>query len=347
LKALFVGAEQASSMLGINECIDAMDGCFRAMARGEAGFPPRFAMPLPSKKGALGLMPGYLAKEGVFGLKATSVFPGNAGTKYESHQGAVLIFEAEHGSLLAAVDAATVTRLRTGAASAVATMALARKGSSVLSILGSGTQAMSHLDAMAEAMPGLSKVRVWSRSRSNAEAFAEGASRRGVDAEACEGAEGAVRGADVVCTVTASTSPVLLGRWLGPGAHVNAVGASRPPARELDSDAVKMARLFVDSRESARLEADDYLVPLREGAIGEGHILGEIGEVLEGKVRGRAGDVDVTVFKSLGLAVEDLSAALLVYRRALELGAGTTVEFGAERGTGDNGPSAPPPAKDR
>ncbi|MDG6904110.1 MAG: ornithine cyclodeaminase family protein [Nitrososphaerota archaeon] len=347
MKALFVGAEEASEILGVKECIEAMDGCFRAMARGEAGFPPRLAVQLPSKRGALGLMPGYLTKEGVFGVKATSVFPGNAGTRYESHQGAVLLFEADHGCLLGAVDAATVTRVRTGAASAVATMALARKDSRVLSLLGAGTQASSHLDAMAEAMPGLSKVKVWSRGFSHARAFAERAGGQGVDIEACEGAEEAVRGADVVCTVTASTSPVLLGRWLGPGTHVNAVGASRPPARELDSDAVKMARLFVDSRESARLEADDYLVPLREGAIGEGHVLGEIGDVLEGKVRGRTGDSDVTLFKSVGLAVEDVAAALFVYRRALELGAGAVLEFGAERVAGGSGTSAPSPAKDR
>ena len=347
MKALFVGAEEASEILGVNECIEAMDGCFRAMARGEAGFPPRLAVQLPSTSGALGLMPGYLAKEGVFGVKATSVFPGNAGTRYESHQGAVLLFEADHGCLLGAVDAATVTRVRTGAASAVATMALARKDSRVLSLLGAGTQASSHLDAMAEAMPGLSKVKVWSRDVAHARALAEGAKGRGVDMKACEEAEEAVLGADVVCTVTASTSPVLLGRWLRPGTHVNAVGASRPPARELDNEAVKMARLFVDSRVSARLEADDYLVPLREGAIGEEHILGEIGDVLEGKVRGRTGDSDVTLFKSVGLAIEDIAAALFVYRRAIELGAGTVLEFGADRLSGWVGPPAPSPAKDR
>ena len=343
MKALFVGADDASRILGMKDCIEVMDGCLRAMARGEAGFPPRSVMPLQSKKGALGMMPGYLAGEGVFGLKATSVFPGNAGTKYESHQGAVLVFEADHGSLLAAVDAATVTRVRTGAASAVATRALARRGSSVLALLGSGTQALSHLDAMAEAVPGLSSVRVWSRTAANARAFVRAAAGKGVDVKACEGAEEAVRGADVVCTVTASSSPVLLGRWLGAGTHVNAVGASRPPSRELDSEAVRMSRLFVDSRVSAGLEADDYLVPLREGAVGPGHILGEIGEVLEGKVRGRTGDSDVTVFKSLGVAAEDLAAALFVYRRAGELGAGTVLEFGPER---EGGPPDGPPAKD-
>ncbi len=331
MKTLFLGAGAVSEVLGMRECIEVMDGCLRAMARGEAGFPPRFAMPHPSRRGALGMMPGYLKREGVLGLKATSVFPGNAGTKYESHQGAVLLFEAEHGSLLAAVDAGTITRVRTGAASAVATRALARKDSRVLAILGSGTQALSHLEGMEEAMPRLSAVRVWSRTQANAKRFAGSARGRGVDAEAFEGAAEAVEGADVVCTVTGSTSPVLLGRWLGPGAHVNAAGASRPPARELDSDAVKMSRLYVDSRESARLEADDYLVPLREGAIGEGHIVGEIGEVLEGTAPGRGADSDVTVFKSLGLAIEDLAAANFAYRRAAELGLGTSLEFGSER----------------
>lgn len=331
MKTIFLGARDVSSILTMRECIEVMDGCFRAMARGEAGFPPRSVMPYPTKKGVLGLMPGYLEKEGVLGLKATSVFPGNLGTRFESHQGAVLLFEADHGSLLAAVDAGSITRIRTGAASGVATRALARKGSSALAILGSGTQASSHLQAMAEVLPGLSTVRVWSRTPGNANRFAEEARRRGFDAAASEGAEGAVRGADVVCTVTGATSPILMGSWLLPGAHVNAAGASRPPSRELDTEAVKRSRLFVDSRQSATLEADDYLVPLREGAIREGHILGEIGDVLEGRVPGRTGDSDVTLFKSLGLAVEDLSAAYFVYRRAAETGAGVSMEFGSER----------------
>lgn len=331
MKALFVGAAQVSDILGVRECVDLMEGCFRAMSRGEAGFPPRSSMPSPTQKGVLGLMPGYLAREGVVGVKATSVFPGNRGTRFESHQGAVLLFEADRGTLLGVVDAGSITRIRTGAASAAATRALARRGSTVLAILGSGTQAASHLEAMAVAMPEMSAVRVWSRDPANAEKFAESARRRGFDARGCGGAEGAVRGADVVCTVTAATSPVLLGTWLTPGVHVNATGASRPSSRELDTDAVRMSRFFVDSRESARLEADDYLVPLREGAIGEGHILGEIGEVLEGKVRGRTGDSDITVFKSLGVAVEDLSAAYFVYRRATEMGTGTLLEFGSGR----------------
>jgi alanine dehydrogenase len=328
-----VGADGVSKLLGMRECVEVVDGCFRAMARGEAGFPPRFAMPYPTRTGALGMMPGYLLREGILGVKATTVFPGNLGTKFESHQGAVLLFEAEHGSLLAAVDAGAITRIRTGAASAVATRALARRGSKVLAILGSGSQAESHLDGIAVAAPGVDRVRVWSRTPANAARFAGGARGRGFDATACASAEEAVRGADIVCTVTGATSPVLMGEWLAPGTHVNAVGASRPPARELDTVAVKKSRLFVDSRESAKREADDYLVPLREGAIGEGHIVGEIGEVLEGKVRGRTGDGDVTVFKSLGVAAEDLSAAYYVYRRAAEAGAGTLLEFGSERGS--------------
>ncbi|MDG6988520.1 MAG: ornithine cyclodeaminase family protein [Nitrososphaerota archaeon] len=331
MKALFVGADLVSGILGMKDCVEVIEGCFRAMARGDAGFPPRSAMPYPSGKGVLGMMPGYLEKEGVFGVKATSVFPGNFGTRFESHQGAVLLFESDHGSLLAAVDAASVTRIRTGAASAVATRALARRSSRVLAILGSGTQASSHLEAMTTVVPGIAEVRVWSRNPANAKRFADAARGSGLEIRECQGGEEAVRGADLVCTVTGATSPVLMGRWLAPGTHVNAVGASRPPSRELDSEAVRKSRLFVDSRESAELESDDYLVPLREGAIGEGHILGEVGEVLEGRVRGRTGDSDVTVFKSLGVAAEDISAAYFVYRRASELGVGTVAEFSSER----------------
>lgn len=293
----------------------------------------RHAVPQPNRKGALGMMPGSMGKPDIFGLKAVSVFSGNLGTPFESHQGAVLLFEAEHGQLLCVADASSITTIRTAAASAVATRALAKKGVAELAILGSGTQASSHLEAMLSVQPGIRRVRVWSRNRDHAKRFAaqESSVHREIQIEATDDAKTAAQGAELICTTTGATSPILKGEWLFPGVHVNAVGASRPPSRELDTNAVAKSRFYVDSRESALNEADDFLIPKREGAVDDAHIRGEIGDVLEGKVEGRTSAQDITVFKSLGIAVEDLAAANYVYTKAPSMGIGTWVEFSPER----------------
>jgi ornithine cyclodeaminase len=264
-------------------------------------------------------------------VKAITVMPGNHGTRYDSHQGAVLLFEGEHGSLQAVFDASAVTAIRTAAVSGVATRALAREDAGDLAILGTGVQADTHLEAMLAARP-LRRIRAWSRGAEHVRAFAERAARRhDVRVEPAPSARDAVEGADLVCTVTASREPVVEAGWIAAGAHVNAVGASVKTARELDSDTVARARLFVDRRESALAEAGDFLIPRGEGRIPEAHILAELGEVLLGRHPGRRSRDEVTVFKSLGLAVEDLAAARLAHARALASGAGTWVELGGER----------------
>jgi ornithine cyclodeaminase len=289
-------------------------------------------MAQPDKKGILGMMPGYLGTKGVMGLKATSVFPGNLDTPFESHQGAVLLFDTEHGRLLSMVDAGSITAIRTAAASGVATDVLARKEVTKLAILGSGTQAATHLSAMFAVRSGIRSVRVWSRNPEHAKRFAN---RKpgvgGARVKAAEEVRDAVLGSDLICTTTGAKSPILKGAWLSPGVHVNAVGASVPPYRELDTEAVAKSRFFVDSRESAQNEADDFRIPKQEGAVSDSHILGEIGEVLEGKVAGRTSANDITIFKSLGLAIEDLAAAHYIYTQALTRNMGTWIEFSGER----------------
>jgi ornithine cyclodeaminase len=309
-----------------------MEEALRAMARGEAFFPPREAVVQPDKKGVLGLMPGYFGPKGVIGLKAVSVFPGNLGTPYEAHQGAVLLFETTNGRLLALVDAGSITNIRTAAVSGVATEALSRRDVAELAILGSGSQAASHLETMLVVRPKIERVKIWSRTKANAKRLADRASAaHEVEIKVEERAEDAVRGAGLICTTTGAISPILKGVWLEPGAHVNAVGASRPPIRELDTEAVAKSRFFVDSRESAHIESDDFRIPKQEGAIDDSHILGELGEVLEGRVQGRTSADDITVFKSLGLAIEDLAAAHYVYSQALSRQMGTWVDFVSER----------------
>jgi ornithine cyclodeaminase len=251
---------------------------------------------LPDRSGLIGLMPAYLGAPQTLGLKVVTVMPGNHGTEFESHQGAVMIFETRHGAPLAIVDASTITGIRTAAVSGAATRALSRSDAGDLAILGSGVQAVSHLDAMKAVRP-LRRVRVWSRDAGNARTFAERESRRhGLVIEVAASPRAAVEGADLVCTTTASKEPVLEGDWLARGVHINAVGACFANARELDTRAVVQSRLFVDRRESALNEAGDFLIPKREGALGDDHILGELGEVFLGTVPGRRSPDDVTLF---------------------------------------------------
>jgi len=312
-------------------CIAAMEDVLSALARGQAIQPLRSIMRLPEGKGVFGVMPGQVSTPDSFGLKVITVFPGNEGSQYDSHQGAVLLFEPKNGTLVAVMDAASVTAIRTAAVSGVATRLLAREGAADLAILGTGVQARTHLEAMRAVRP-IGRVRVWSRQEANRRAFAEWAGQRfGLAVESAETARDAVAGAEIVCTVTSARVPVLAGEWLAPGAHVNAVGSSLPTARELDTEAVRRARMFVDRRESALNEAGDFLLAKSEGAVGDEHILGEIGELLIGTRAGRTGDQEITLFKSLGLAVEDVASAHVVWTEAERRNAGTVVELGGLR----------------
>jgi ornithine cyclodeaminase len=286
------------------------------LAHGDAVLPLCTMVRLPDKSGILGLMPGYLGAPQAFGLKVVTVMPGNHGTGYESHQGVVMLFGVEHGEPLAVIDAAAITEIRTGAVSGAVTQALAQPEAGDLAILGSGAQARSHLAAMAVART-LRRVRVWSRTRANAERFArELGDQHRVRIEVCASAEDAVRGADLVCTTTAASAPVLLGDWLSPGAHINAVGACFAASRELDSNAVARSRHFTDRRESCLAEAGDFRLAREEGVVNDAHLLGEVGDVFAGKLAGRVGAEDITVFESLGIAVEDLASAHHLLERA-------------------------------
>jgi ornithine cyclodeaminase/alanine dehydrogenase-like protein (mu-crystallin family) len=331
MAVLLANDRDVTALLPMQECMRVMAVALTTLARGDAALPLRTVMRLPDSPNAFALMPAYLGSPNAVGVKVITVFPGNDATAFDSHQGAVLLFDTEYGRLLAILDASSITAIRTAAVSGVATDMLARSDARVLAILGSGVQAATHLEAMRLARP-IERVRVWSRTPSRLRAFTErAAERHGLPIEPCSSAEEAVDGADIVCTTTASREPVLLGEWLAPGAHVNAVGASLPTARELDGSAMARSRLIVDRRESALNEAGDFLLARHEGAIGDDHIRGELGELLLGRVSGRTSDVEITLFKSLGLAIEDVAAAHHIHRRATETGWGTWVELGGMR----------------
>jgi len=333
MSVLFLNREDVETLLPFGECIEVMAGALAALARGEAFQPLRSAHWLPDRRGLLVTMPGALLAgaggggDDVLGVKLLTVFPGNAAHGEESHQGAVLLFEAERGRPLALLDASSITAIRTAAVSALATRLLAREDAGDLALLGTGVQARTHLAALRE-VRSLRRVRVWSRRPESARRFAAAESARfGLPVEPAASAREAVAGADLICTVSAAVEPILLGEHIAPGAHVNAVGACTPNARELDTAAVVRARLYVDRRESALHEPGEILTPLREGAITEDHILGEIGELLIGTAEGRRDPSDITLFESLGLTVEDLASARHIYRKALQQGRGISLEI--------------------
>ncbi len=319
----------------MDECIGVMERALAALARGEAILPLRSILWLPERSGALGLMPGFLSREKALGVKAVSFFPRNEGTELDSHQGTVLLFDSERGRLEAVLDATTITAIRTAAVSGAATRLLARKDAGDLALVGSGVQARTHLAAMLHVRR-LRRVRVAGQDLSRARTFAERESRRhGIEVEPVASVREAVLGADIVCTITSAREPVVSGEWLAEGCHVNAVGSSVAGARELDTAAVALSRLWVDRRESALAEAGDFLMAKAEGAVGDDHIVGEIGEVLIGAVPGRASDAERTLFKSVGLAVEDVACARWIVDKAEVDPAVLRVDLGGGRDEGD------------
>jgi ornithine cyclodeaminase len=262
------------------------------------------------------------------GTKLISVFPDNHGTQWDSHQGVVVVFDGERGNPVAVVDAASITAIRTAAVSGVATKLLARPDSRTVAILGAGTQGRTHIDAMF-AVHDFEQVIIWSRTASHAKALADQMKAKSkAKFTVASDAESAVRGADVVCTVTAASEPVLKGAWLRPGTHVNVVGSSSPVQREVDTDAVRRSRVYTDRVESAVNEAGDLMIPMKEGAITEKHILGEIGQILTKQIQGRRSADEITMFKSLGLAIEDLACAHWLHERAAREQRGSWVEIG-------------------
>jgi len=303
MKLLVLNEHDVEELLTMEECIAAMEDALAALARGEVHNPLRQAIRAPGAPGLLGLMPSW--REPYYALKEVCVFPGNPKRGLDTHLGAVILHSGETGAPLAIMNASAITAIRTAAVSAVATKLLAREDASVLAILGTGVQAKSHQRAI-PLVRSIQEIRMCGRSGN---------------------AEEAVRGADIIVTATSSREPVLKREWISPGAHINAVGSSIAAARELDAATVAASSLFVDRRESTVNESGDYLFALREGAITEAHIKAEIGEILTGAAEGRTSRDEITLFKSLGLAIEDLASAALLFEKAKREGRGAWVEF--------------------
>jgi ornithine cyclodeaminase len=327
VKLRLLNGAAVRALLPMDRCIELMRHALLLVARGAAVQPIRSALPHPSARGLMSMMPGYTADPEWLGIKVVSVFPGNFGTSYGSHQGLVLLFETKHGAPVALLDGREITAIRTAAATAVATDVLARADAETLTIVGYGEQARTHLQSLV-LVRAFKRIVVCGRDPQKAAEFcAEMQSVAGCEMRAVATVRDAVDAADVICTVTAAAEPILEGKWLRPGQHLNVVGSSIPTTSEIDVDAVARSRVFVDYTRSALELAGDLRRALVAGAVGEEHILGSIGEVLAGRTAGRTSREDITLFKSLGMICEDLVAADFVLREGERLDVGACVEW--------------------
>jgi ornithine cyclodeaminase/alanine dehydrogenase-like protein (mu-crystallin family) len=328
MKILVLNNEQIRELLPMRDCIELMADALAALARGEVFQPLRTIIRPPEARGLLGLMPAYRTGEhGAFGMKAICVFPENPAKGKDAHQGAVMLFSRETGELMALMNASEITATRTAAVSAVATRLLAREDARELAIIGAGVQARTHLAAL-DAVRSIKQARVACRNIEHAQELVRKMQPQfSFPIQAVNSNEEAVRGADLIVTATSSQEPVINKDWIASGAHVNAIGTHSPGSREIDSATMAAARIFVDRRESALNESGDYLLAAKEGLINADSIVGELGELLIGTKSGRNSVNEITLFKSLGLAIEDVACAEYLYQKALSENRGTWVNL--------------------
>jgi ornithine cyclodeaminase/alanine dehydrogenase-like protein (mu-crystallin family) len=333
MRLLVLSGTDLHALLGYGECADAVRTALTALQSGRAQQPLRSVIRPRGAAGLVALMPSYAGgaeadgEDPVYGLKAICITPANPAAGLDTHQGVVLLSSGLTGEPLALLNASAVTEIRTAAVSVVATELLARPDADVLAVIGTGVQARAHVLALDEARQ-LREIRLAGRTPARAGQFAASL-REHVRAriQPCESVREAVAGAGIVVTATNSAEPVLQAAWLAPGTHVNAVGACLPTDRELETAVMAGGVLFADSRESMLSESGDYVLAASEGAVGPGHIRAEIGEILAGHAPGRCDDSEITIFESLGLAIEDLAAAHRGYLHARRTGLGTWVDF--------------------
>lgn len=319
--------EDVARLLTMPVAIEGIDRVMRSVSAREVEMPLRHTVPVGGQN-RLGVMSGAINSPQCYGVKLLSLFPENPARGLSGHRGAMVVFEPETGSPVAMMDAGLLTAIRTAAASAVATKALAREEAEVLTLIGTGEQAEHHLTAMCAVRP-ISNLRVVARDPAKAEKFANWAAAQHPELKISHGtdAKKAIQAADIICTVTNSATPVLNGEWMEAGQHFNIVGASIPTKREIDDDAVKRAALWVDYRPSALAQAGELVDMIAAGQLTEDHIRAEIGEVLTGQAPGRRNQTEITMYRSLGVIAQDLAVAQFLYEQATAGGLGTDVAF--------------------
>jgi ornithine cyclodeaminase/alanine dehydrogenase len=322
--ALILNREEVASVLTMKDTIEAVEQAFRDLAEGKAEMPLRPTIRVVDPPGLINVMPAYLGTLGALGVKLVSSYPQNPGKfQMPTVQATILLSDHKSGRLLAVMEGGYITAVRTGAASGVATKYMARQNAASAGILGSGIQAETQLEAVCVVRP-IKSARVFSPTPAHRESFAKRMSvKLGIDIKPAADAGEAVRGCDIVITASSAKTPILKGEWLRPGVHINGIGSHSTDTRELDELAVKRSKVVVDSMEAAMREAGDLLIPMADGVIGKDHIFAELGDLVLGKKFGRSSDAEITLFKSQGLAVEDISTAKLVYEKAVAQGIGT------------------------
>jgi len=319
--------QQVQSLIEIDELIAALKRAHVQYSTGNAVMPVRLVVPLPQIQGRITSMPGFLTDDQALGMKVVTYFQENPKKTLPAILATILLFSAETGKIVATMDGSYITAIRTACASAMATEALANPRTPVLGILGAGVQARAHIQALTRVRK-IERIRLYSPSGASAAAIKNAmAPQVNCAVEIADNAESVVRDADLLVTVTTAKEPIVKPEWLKPGVHINAVGSHRPDLREIDGATLARAKVVVDSREAIMAECGDILLALKENSIGENAIHAEIGEVLAGTKSGRETNDEMTLYKSVGIAIQDVAAANLVYRKARENGVGTTVEI--------------------
>jgi ornithine cyclodeaminase len=311
----FIDYEKINELLPMKECISVLEDTFRSLTNKTAGQPLRSIMWLPDKKGLMGMMPGYAMDKGIMGIKVISVFHGNRQIGLPSHQGIVMLMDAVNGKPLMLFDAKEITSIRTAAASAVAAKILANDNAECLTIIGSGEQAERHIEAIT-VVKNIKQINLWSRNQQNALDLANKLQDKySISLNVFNAAIDAVKEADILCTVTSSSQPVISFDWIKQGAHINAVGACTPNAQEIDSATMINSKLYCDCYDSVYNEPGDFVIPFKKGLITKDHVIAELGEVIAGTKPGRQNRTDITLYKSLGIASEDIFSAYHIYKK--------------------------------
>ena len=324
---LVLSEQQVQSLIDIDELIDALAQAHVQYSTGKTVMPVRLVVPLPQIQGRITSMPGFLTEDKALGMKVVTYFQDNPKNNLPAILATIMLFSAETGKIIATMDGSYITAIRTACASAMATKALANPQNGVLGILGASVQARTHIQALIRVRK-VEKIKLYSPSGASAAAVKkEMESQVKCAIDVANSAEEAVRGADLVVTATTAKEPILKSAWLKPGVHINAVGSHRPDLREIDGATLARAKIIVDSRDAIMAECGDILLALKEKSIAENAIHAEIGEVLAKVKPGRTDQDEITLYKSVGIAIQDVAAANLVYRKALDKRVGTTVDI--------------------
>lgn len=324
---LLLSEKQVQCLIDIDELIASLEQAHIQYSSGKAVTPVRLVVPLPQIQGRITSMPGFLNENRALGMKIVTYFQENPKRNLPAILATIMLFSVETGKMIAVMDGSYVTAIRTACASAMATKALANVETPVLGILGAGVQARAHIQALTHVRK-IEWIKIYSPSGASAAGIKKDLGPvKKITIDVAGSAEDAVRNADLLVTGTTAKEPILKNQWLKAGVHINAVGSHRPDYREIDSATIARAKVVVDSREAIMAECGDILLAIKETAIDENHVYGEIGEILAGVKAGRSSADEITLYKSVGIAIQDVATANLVYRKALERGVGTSVEI--------------------